>query len=206
MSHRVDTTSIHRSVFLLLNLCYAAEPFGKAHDLATLDETDSMGGPYYVGWLKFTLSEMLIEIAIKTRIFLDLARSIDAVRSAQPKHQVIDVYELDQSVSEKYNLGFFAGSSETVCIREACNKIIHAIQVLPLLERGDDEHYLDEESDVKREWQYWDGSLELTGTKGQTGWSFTLYVSEFSRALDEFVDTLEKALNVEPAHRASEVF
>ncbi|MDB5730183.1 MAG: hypothetical protein JWQ03_78 [Variovorax sp.] len=63
MIHRVDIDSIHRNVFLLLNLCYAVETFGKTHDLFIYDETDPVNSPYYVGWLKFTLSEKLIDVA-----------------------------------------------------------------------------------------------------------------------------------------------
>lgn len=206
MAHRVDVDSIHRNVFLLLNLSYAAETFGKTHDLSTYEEADPINGPYYVGWLKFTLSEKLIDIAIKTRILLDIVRAEEQIYKKEGESYVVDSVALDKEITSQYNIGFFVNSDEKVGIREACNKIIHALELRPLLEKGEGEHVLDEESAEKREWLFWDGSLDLTGSKGTNDWIFTLHVSDFCRALDEFIGSIESNLDWKSIHYDLDVF
>jgi hypothetical protein len=206
MAHRLDIDSIHQNVVLLLNLCYAAETFGRTHDLSAMEESDPVNGPYYVGWLKFTLSEKLIDVAIKTRILLDIVRAEEKIYKEDGVAYAIDSVALDDEITQQYNIGFFVNSEEKVSIREACNKIVHALEIRPLLEKGEGEHVLDEESDVKREWKFWDGSLDLTGSRGKEEWVFTLHISEFCQALDQFVGHIEVNLDWSSIHYDLDVF
>lgn len=206
MAHRIDIDSIHQNAFVLLNICYAAKTFAQNHDLASYEDAEAINGPYYVGWLKFTLSEKLIDVAIKTRVLLDIVRAEEARYREHGEVYVIDSRTLDKEVTEQYNIGFFVGADEEVSIRESCNKIIHALDIRPTLERGDDEHTLDEESEVKREWLYWDGALDLSGTKGREDWVFTLHVSDFCQALEEFVRQIESSVDWTSIHYDLDVF
>ncbi len=206
MAHRVDLDSIHQNVFILLNICYAAKAFAQSHDLSSYEEMDPINGPFYVGWLKFTLSEKLIDLAIKTRILLDLVREEEARYKETGEAYVIDSRALDSEIAEKYNIGFFVGSDNEVSIRESCNKIIHALEIRPILERGDDERVLDEKSEQKREWLYWGGVLDLSGTRGKEKWAFTLHVSVFCRALEEFVQQIECSVDWKSIHCDLDVF
>lgn len=206
MAHRVDVDSIHRNIFILLNICYAAENFGRNHDLSTYEETDPINGPYYVGWLKFTLSEKLIDIAIKTRILLDIVRSEEVRYRKTGEEYFINSYSLDKEVVGQYNIGAFIGSGEELTIRESCNKIIHAADIRPLLERGDGDHALDEESVIKREWLYWNGAVDLKGSKGKEEWEVTLHVPDFCQALDLFVTRIETELDWSSIHYDLDVF
>ena len=75
------------------------------------------------------------------------------------------------------------------------NKIIHAKEMYPLLEKGEDEHIQDEESELKREWKYWDGTLELIGQRGKKSWCFHLHLSGFCLAIEDFIADLEIAID-----------
>jgi len=206
MAHRVDIDSIHKNIFLLLNISYAAQALAQHHDLSTEDETDVINGPFYVGWLKTTLSELLIDISIKTRILLDIVWAEEKSYLKDGEKYPIDSREMDKRITEQTNIGFFVKGSDEVSIRESCNKIIHALEIIPILERGDDDHVADEESETKREWLYWSGALDLTGFKGQNEWVFTLHISEFCQALEEFVREIENAVDWRSIHYDLDVF
>jgi hypothetical protein len=199
MPHRVDIDSIHQNSFLLLNIAYGAKEFARTHDLASDDDYPITGG-YYVGWLKFTLSEKLIDTAIKTRIILDMVRAEEKQYEAGGEKYVVDSRDLDKKISSKYNIAGVVEGDAEITVRECCNKIIHALDIQPIYEGGDDDHFLDEESEAKREWKYWGGSLDLSGLKGQEEWHFELHVSDFCTALEELVSELEGSVDWQSLH------
>lgn len=206
MAHRVDIDSIHQNIFVLLNICYAAKAFGQNHDLSSYEEAEPINGPYYVGWLKFTLSEKLIDVAIKTRVILDIVKAEEARYRETGETYDIDSRALDKAITDQYNIGFFVGTDEEVSMREACNKIIHALDIRPILERGNDEHALDEESERKRDWLYWEGTLDLSGKRGKDDWHFTLHVSDFGQALEQFIKQIEYTIDWKSIHYDLDVF
>ena len=186
MPHHIDIDSIHQIVFLILHLCYGSKTFAQAHRIDAMRIEGNINYEYYFGWLKFLLSEKLIEISIKTRIAMDFL-------SEEDDH--IDLYEEDQIISSDYNIGFFIGNDSLVTIRETCNKIVHAISIIPNEEEGDDEHFLDDENSNKREWEYWNGVLELKGSNRGKEWKFTLHVSDFCLAVEEFICFIEDSFD-----------
>ena len=194
MPHRVDIDSIHQNSFLLLNLAYGAKEFARSHDLGS-DDCDPISGGYYLGWLKFTLSAKLIDTAIKTRIILDMIRAEEKRYEEDGEKYVVNSRELDRTISNSYNLGASIEGEEAITVRECCNKIIHALDIRPIYEVGDEDHYLDEELETKRQWKYWDGSLDLSGLKGKEEWHFELHVSDFCTALEELISALEGSVD-----------
>ena len=58
-----------------------------------------------------------------------------------------------------------------------------------------EEHALDEELARKRIWEYWTGDLDLAGRRNGADWHFTLHVSEFTSAMEEFVSDLEMSID-----------
>lgn len=199
MPHQVDIDSIHHNNFVLLNIAYGAEKFARSHDLGSDDDYPITRG-YYLGWLKYTLSEKLIDTAIKTRIILDMIGAEEKRYKQDGEKYTVDIRKLDNEISGKYNIASDFPGGANVTLRECCNKIIHALDIQPIYENGDEEHYLDEESEIKREWKYWDGSLDLSGLKGQEEWHFELYVSNFCTALEELISTLESTVDWQSLH------
>lgn len=191
MPHRVDIDSIHQNLFLLLNICYAAQAFAQNHDLESSDGLEIVDGQYYFGWLRFTLSDKLIDIAAKTRIILDMVRAEEESYRADGEKFSVDSRALDRKICDQYIIGFFIGADDPVTLRESCNKIIHALDIRPIFEKSDEDHVLDEESDDKRDWKYWKGILELRGQKGKDEWCFTLHLGQFCVALEELITQLE---------------
>jgi hypothetical protein len=182
MPHHIDIDSIHQNVFSILHLCYGSKTFAQSHSIDAMKIEGNIHYEYYFGWLKYILSEKLIEISIKTRIAMDFLSDED---------DNIDLYKEDKKISSEYNIGFFIGNDNSVTIRETCNKIIHALSIVPNEEEGEDEHFFDEENSKKREWEYWNGVLELKGYNRGKEWNFTLHVSDFCLAVEDFICFLE---------------
>lgn len=205
MPHRVDIDSIHQNNFLLLNIVYGAKEFARNHDLASDDE-DPITGGYYLGWLKFALSEKLIDTAIKTRIILDMIRAEEKRYESDGEKYLVDSRALDKEITSNYNIAASIGEDVPITIRECCNKIIHALDIQPIYEDGDEDHYLDEESETKREWKYWDGALDLSGLRGEEEWHFELHVSAFCTALEVLVSELEGSVDWQSLHYDDDAF
>jgi hypothetical protein len=199
MAHRLDIDSIHQNSFLLLNIAYGAKEFAQSHHLSDSSDEDPINGRYYVGWLRFVLSDKLVDTAIKTRIMLDMVRAQEELYKSDDDGEAIDSRKLDKEICSSYNIAS-ASDGETPTIRECCNKIIHAIHIQPLYEDGEDDHHLDEESDKKRGWKYWSGSMDLSGLKSDEEWHFELHVSEFCTALEELVSRLEETIDWQTIH------
>ncbi len=200
MTHRLNFDEIHENIFLVLNMCYAAERFAKSHDLTTYEESDLVNGPYYVGWLRNQLSERLIAISIKARIILDLIGKEEARYKANGESYLVDTKAIDDRITGELNIGYLTPAKTSLTIREAANKIIHALDVILVTELGEGDHELDEESTTKREWHYWSGTLELMGAKWADEWSLTLHVPEFCRAVHEFISELEGNVDWDSIH------
>lgn len=194
MPHKVNSDSIHENIFLLINVCLAAEKFAKTYDLDYENEADTINGTYYYSFLQAIVSEKLIDTAIKARILFDIV--LDWQKD-QDKHDPdsFDLRQIDLKFTEQRNIGYFIGIDDTISLREACNKIIHAIEIDYKLVIGDDHHDLDEEREEKREWKYWDGVVEFKGQKGSRPWSFCLHVNEFCDTMSEMLSFLD--LNVD---------
>ncbi len=194
MPHRVDIDSIHQNSFLLLNIAYGAKEFAQSHDL-TSNNDYPITSEYYIGWLKYTLSEKLIDTAIKTRIILDMIQTTEKRHEQDGEKYIVNSRELDKNISSRYNIASLVEGDTANTIRECCNKIIHALDIQPIYEDGDEDHYLDEESKAKRHWKYWSGSLDLAGTKGSEKWLLELHVSDFCTALEELISELEESVD-----------
>lgn len=205
MPHRVDFDSIHQNIFVLLNIAYGAKEFSRSHDLSSEDDYP-ITGSYYVGWLKYTLSEKLIDTAVKTRIILDMVRAEEKRYQADGEPYSVDTRKLDDEISAKYNIAGSLDPGASISIRDCCNKIIHALDIRPLYEDGDDEHYFDEESPTKRQWKYWDGSLDLSGLKGSDEWHYEFHVSHFCSALEELISELESTVDWQSIHYDHDAF
>lgn len=190
MAHRLDVDSIHQNVFILLNVCYAAKPFAQQNDL-TVGENSYVYGSFYLPWLRSIVSEKLIDISIKMRIIFDMIRSYENEQGEGGEDYYRELKRTDREICEGYNIGSFIDTDEELTIREACNKIIHALDLRFITEKGEEDHVFDEESEQKRDWNYWSGSIDLMGEKGQGSWTVFLHVSEFCRAVEDFLVLLE---------------
>jgi hypothetical protein len=193
--HVVDSDSIRESVFLIQNLVFASRPLcERIVQGAVPTRRVEITNENYFPWLHSTLSRLLLGVAIKTRVTMDI---LDAERrwlKKEDEADIEDVLELSKGVSRSYAIGRSTPDSGTINIREACNKLIHANRVLlvnePLIERDPD---LDQRSDPHHECVpvFWGGVLRLEGEKASSEWIVDLNVSEFCFALVDLVDRID---------------
>ncbi|WP_156970060.1 hypothetical protein [Arenimonas malthae] len=174
-----------------MHLAYGAKPFAQDQSVESDDEDDGpINRGYYEGWLRYTLSEKLIEVSIKTRVVMDMIVHEKKRWEADGEVYPVDPERLDQEISEKHPIAS-ASSGVRITVRECCNKIIHASEIAPIYEVADEEHNGDEEAGLKRQWSYWTGGLDLTGTHQGAEWHYQIEVAEFCSALVELLSDLE---------------
>jgi hypothetical protein len=166
MPHRIDIDSIHRDVFMLLNLCYAGDEFSQRHKLDPMSDSREVGYGYYFGWLKQQLSEKLIACSIKTRITLDILRI---------ECDEVDLVQEDKEICKRHNIGTLKGDAANLSIREVCNKVIHADSVSP--------NVVSYDGNCER----WNGFVTLRGVKGKARWQLDLDLAAFCLALNEML-------------------
>ena len=201
MPHRIDIDSIRQNLFVLMHLAYGAEHFAKKHDLEAVDEENGpINRGYYEGWLKYTLSEKLLEVSVKTRVILDIVGAEEKRYAEDGEAYSVDLAALDKEISEKHSI---AGSSTggKVTLRECCNKVIHAAEIHPIFHASDDEHENDEELESKRELTYWSGSLDMSGTHHYGDWHYQLEIPEFCAGLEELLSVLEAEVDWYSIHQ-----
>jgi hypothetical protein len=153
MPHHVNIDSLYENLFLLVNVCFGAKAFAKSCDLSYENGDEMLGGHFHYGWLQAVVSEKLIDTSIKSRIVFDIVIGEQRYCEEDGSGYGFDLREVDEKICGRYNIGYVY-ENETVSLREACNKIIHADDITYSLEAGDEEHDFDEERENKREWKY----------------------------------------------------
>lgn len=188
MPHRIDIDGIRRNIFVLMNLAYASEPFcADARVNRVYDERISFGWSYYIGWLKSTVCEILIETAIKIRILKDM------LNHEQLKQ--IDFDDLGKRSLRGMSVGHFNPSMDPMSIRDACNKIIHAEEVMLTWING-------EKNDEP--FEFWNGDLQMQGHEQKTFWECKLYVVNFCIVLENLLVLLDEEVDWNEFYRFDE--
>ena len=110
MPHRIDIDGISRNLFLLRNLAFASPSLCQTYRLDRCQDLDTpLGWSYYLGWLKSSVSEMLLKTAIKTRVIEDFLRQED--------FGSVDFAALAEKASGKRVLARFLPSQEPIPLR-----------------------------------------------------------------------------------------
>jgi hypothetical protein len=179
MPHRIDIDGISRNLFVLRHLAVGSRPVCQGLRIDRSDEGDKpFGWNYYLGWLKFIVSQTLIETAIKVRIMQDFLK-------ADPEDGT-DLVPIESKINAVHVVGHFVPDLSPLPIREACNKIIHASEVtLVWIDASDDEGM----------YEFWNGTVTLDGCRGADPWSCQLYTAVFCTALDEFLLQIEEKVD-----------
>jgi hypothetical protein len=177
MPHNVDVDGIHKSLFLLQNLCSGSEPFCRQHKIGrNHEEGKDFDWDYYFGWLKVLVCDHLIQCATRMRILQDLLVEYD---------EELDFAALDKDALTGLTIGRFHAGKDRLTAREACNKIIHATEVR-----------LDwTEISVADKTECWTGVLWLEGSKGRSKRKLELRVGDFCRALCRILTKLEDQID-----------
>lgn len=177
MPHHVDIDGIHERLFILHCLCFASEPYCRAYHVGyQAEDSADFGWSYYLGWTKSLLCENLIQCAIKMRILQDLLE----------KHEVgLDFDRIERDSLRGLSIGRFDIGNESLTLRNACNKIIHATDV-SLVWAGLDE---------RDRTEHWTGWVALDGTRGNAEWRLLLNVVSLATALHRVLSSIEEQVD-----------
>jgi hypothetical protein len=142
------------------------------------EEDEEFGWWYYLGWLKSTVSETLIESAIKFRVLQDFLMEGEINR--------FDFNSIENRSLTDISIGRFLPDLTPLSIREACNKIIHAKEVSLTW-------IWDEDDNGK--YEFWNGDVHLEGEMRREGWECELYVTEFCIAVERMLSILSESVD-----------
>ena len=116
----IDFDAIEEKLFLIKQLRHASFDYCRHYELSEDGGGDTLELVDYKARLKSTLSNYMIECAIKTRMVQDFLED--------DEEQDIDLREVDRISCEGLHLGQIEEGNFPLIIRETCNKIIHAIE------------------------------------------------------------------------------
>jgi hypothetical protein len=119
------------------------------------------------------LSKRLLRLALLVRTFDDTMTRTGGNRYVNHR---------DRVESDFVDFGtVYKGDAEiTKTIRECCNKIIHAEDVRPVYDTGDDR------DDPNAMWGM-DGTIELEGEKGRESWNIAIYLYDYLEGVLELI-------------------
>lgn len=181
MPYRIDIDGIHKNLFLLNNLSFSSKNFCEKYLIHRENETESeYNWQYYLGWLKFVVSDILIDSSIKFRTMQDIIHSEDEEYNFD---RMNDIIFKDLSICETNNI---QGG-----IRGICNKIIHANEITLVWE----EVHLNVNSNNGKQYEYWNGDINLDGRHRNQKWEIILHISEYCLAMERAITLLEDTID-----------
>jgi hypothetical protein len=163
--HHLDRAEARVTCFDIFNIVAASQTLGGEFEMAE-QETDTEPSSLFKlhhDLAETRLSQLLLRLAVFVRTFDDV------MREAAP-----ELYDLHVAATDGANfIGDLDGTD--LRLREACNKIIHAIDFRPVYDHADREQV---EGEVHRVW-FMTGEIEIGGMRGSHQWRATLVVQNF---------------------------
>jgi hypothetical protein len=191
MPHSFDIEGTKERLLVLQHLCHGNRSFCKEFRIGrVIEEVLEYEWYEYYAFLKHSVSEHLINCAIKLRMLQD---------SVKADEQKVDFEKIDRQARKGLKIGKFLSGGNRLNLREACNKIIHAtdarLEWCPLDSKT---------STKENEPEFWTGMIFLYGTKGPTKWEIELNVPDFCVALFRLVRSLEEEVNWDSLYKYDE--
>lgn len=178
--HHLDLSEVRLACFDAYNIVTASQTLGGEHEMKGADDD---AGPSTLFELHHALAEgrlsqLLLRIAVVLRTFDDIMRDVEG-------------YEAHAAATSGENwIGDLDG--QPLSLREACNKIIHAVDFRPVYERAERQEV---DESYSRVW-YMTGEVEIGGMRGAHQWAVLLFVPPFLEMV------LDRIAFVPPAVRA----
>ena len=142
MSHLVDLNDISEKLILLQHYSYGSFEYSKLKLMGSEKDLGDERLDIYWGWTKSIVSNYILDCAIKYRVIQDTIKNDDRY------------HELNKKASNFDKLGVITKGNFDLNLRESCNKIIHAINVIPLW---------NESGEGMEKFKYWNGIYRLKG-------------------------------------------
>lgn len=163
--HHLDVAEARLACFHAFNIATASQALGGRYEMAEPDEDVEPTTLFRLhhDLAEPRLSQLLLQIAVFVRTFDDVMRDLGG-----------DVYAAHAAATAGQDyIGDLDG--EPLTLREACNKIIHAIDFRPVYDHADRAMGGDA---FRRVW-FMTGEIEIGGMQGQRQWEVLLYVEPF---------------------------
>jgi len=189
LTHSIDFNGIKDSIFLLLNLCHASESIAKSYDLTSEPGASWLDSLQYEGYLVHTSSELLVKIAINSRLWLDEFKRVEDARHEDGDDAASELD--DRDIVNALEFGIQLSKNKSIGIRDTCNKIIHAESIRLILSEGQG-HRDFEDANSTKVWRYWSSCLKLEGHLYNKAWEVELHVPRFCLALDHYLENLAR--------------
>lgn len=179
--HLADRSEIRRLCFEVHNIVLASMSLqGEGVDLDENDEPEfSSLHQLCFNLAEAELSRRLLRLALLVRTFDDTV-----ARSEQADEYIIYRKAVEDDIGG-FGAVFGGPSNATDTLRACCNKIIHAEDVRPTYETGDDR------DDPRAMWGM-DGQLELEGVQAGAHWEIVIYIFPFLEGIVDLVKFGEK--------------
>lgn len=187
--------ALHQNAFLLLNIAYARGEFFRLHSVSfdpPDDDLEMVSTSYYFSWLRNTVSELLIDSAIKTRVLLDTVLAEEFIYKEAGEKYAPDVRKADADICSRILIGASSSGSTVASIREMCNKIIHA------------EDWLLMQGESAEGSLTWNGNIHIQGMRRGKAWVVVLCLAPFCLALEELLRLLEDEVDWHSIHKYSD--
>jgi hypothetical protein len=175
-THRIDTDSIRRACFELVNIFEASVSLARSFEAQEAEAGRNLSladYPLYSLHLELAeaqVSPLLLQLCL-------MVRTYDDIMSAS-KHADAYLAHVKKTDEDGY-VGTLSGSEEFT-LREACNKVIHAVEIRPVYDEVDREAPEPEaKNPPDQDVWYLTGEIEIKGTQGKTAWEATFCTQDF---------------------------
>jgi len=175
VSHLLDLEGVVEKLVLLQHFAHGSEQYCRERLIGSKHDAGDGALDEYWGWVKGLVSAYTLECSIRLRVLLDAVAG---------RPEADKIASLDAAARSGLVIGQVVHGKFELTLRETCNKIIHARQVIPVWATGI-------ERDV--EFKYWSGDYDLSGTKGDESWRLILHVAPWARSVKRFLAEAESA-------------
>jgi hypothetical protein len=180
-THNIDLGTIRRMCFELTNLLSAGQALAEEFEAREVEEArrlDLSSAPLLALHMQLAENQacdLLLQMALMVRTYDDIMKASDAA----------DAYKAhaDQTSGDDYLGSLSIGELN---LRQACNKIIHAVEIRALYEKIDRQVARDEDGkDLDQAVWYLTGEVELSGKEYGKPWEAVLHAQPFIETVPE---------------------
>lgn len=161
--HHLDLVEVRLACFDAYNIVTASQALGGEHEMKDGDDDAGLSTLFKLHHelAESRLSTLLLRVALMLRTFDDIMRDKEG-------------YEAHAAATSGENfIGDLDG--EPLSLREACNKIIHAVDFRPVYSMAERQ---EADETYSRVW-YMTGEVEIGGMRGAHQWAVLLFVPPF---------------------------
>jgi len=174
VSHAIDLDGLEEKLFILRHLVHGTASFCMQDNISCEEDLEREFFHGYWGRLKVSVSNRLIECAIKSRMIEEFCAKDDTDNQLR---------DFEQQAVNQLNLGSVKQGNFKLTLREASNKIIHAtratIEFKSMVFTG---------PTARR----WDGKYHLYGSHQGKPWHVELCVDSWAKSMYNFLKILEE--------------